>query len=488
MEPFNDLGTYWLPGEDENSRAGELSYGYESDGIHLALASPFESHLDFMSRAQDHPGYPIIFGLTSSAEPITLLSAEVGPFSMSMGGFTAVNVKLQPMYIFRGAHLTDGLETLFKGFQVHFDHMEGWADPGHRVLEPVKDSNGTQYEVTERRPISGRALGGTVSVEYATSHQVGVKNALFERSAYFEFEADESTTLTPLLRSASVPLQYLLTFGCGFAVHPTHLSVRVEGDGQQFGNTWRPTWIEVAYRGWHAPTQTETPPLFTMRLPLIAFRDRFEEILQAWEQLYQEQERAMINLFAISLGLDLYVDTRFLFAVQAVELYHRKRWSEGVLPNADHKQRIADILASVEDPAEKKWLKEKLAWSNEPTLRQRLERMQEVAGDESARVLREQFAKAAADTRNYLTHYDERLKDKAAEGEDLYLLGLEVIALLDLCLLRDLGFDGAMALRLSAQTSVFRNLLGRKGESVRPWFPSDTNASDDVGDESDHAG
>jgi len=71
------------------------------------------------------------------------------------------------------------------------------------------------------------------------------------------------------------------------------------------------------------------------------------------------------------------------------------------------------------------------------------------------------FSKVAADTRNYLTHYTPRLKDKATEGEDLYILGLEVIALLEFCLLRDLGFDSSTSLHLSSQTPVFLSLLHR---------------------------
>jgi|GEM_PF-2848311 len=416
-----------------------------------------------MSLTTSHPGYPIILGVMASGDLVTLTNAEMGSMNMSVGDVVAVRVQLQPMYVFRGAHLEDGARTRFAGFKVHFEHLEEWADPGQRIVSWIVGSNGTQFEMGEASNLECEAFGGKLKVTYTTSQQLGTTKAVIERLASIEFDSTEPTEVSALSQSVSVPLQYLLTFSCGLPVHPTSFSVRLEGVGRQVGSVWLPTWIEMGFRGWHAPTGAKPPVI--LRLPLIAIRDRFEEIIRSWDSLYQEQERAMVLLFAISLGLDLYVDSRFLFAVQAVELYHRKRWPTGVVPKSAHKKRVKAIVDLLSEQTTKKWVKDKLAYSNEPTLRERLDRMVEHAGPEVNRVLRSNFSKIAADTRNYLTHYTPRLKDKAAEGEDLYDLGLEVIALLEFCLLRDLGFDSSTSLQLSSQTPVFRSLLHRRGQS-----------------------
>lgn len=290
-----------------------------------------------------------------------------------------------------------------------------------------------------------------------------------------------------LTQTVTRPLQYLLTFLCGVAVFPTEFAVRIEGMGSQVGTTFVPTWIEVAYSGWHPPTDVKTA---TLRLPLRSIQDRIEVLMNAWDTLYKRQERAIVRLFAITLGLDLYLDTRFLFAVQAVELCHRQKWQEGVLPKADHKRRVKSITDLVEDKTMKTWLKTKLAYSNEPTLRERLSKMVDFAGTETSEFLRSDFAKVSADTRNYLTHYDPRGKDKASDDEDLWVLSTEVMALLEFCLMRDLGFDGPTSFDHCAPTSTFQSLLQRQGKmspvhiSTTSAEPTDSDESTEDGDQS----
>ena len=47
----------------------------------------------------------------------------------------------------------------------------------------------------------------------------------------------------------------------------------------------------------------------------------------------------------------------------------------------------------------------------------------------------------AKDTRNWLTHYDPDMEKKAASGSELLLLTESVTALLEACILRDLGLN-----------------------------------------------
>jgi ApeA N-terminal domain 1 len=43
--------------------------------------------------------------------------------------------------------------------------------------------------------------------------------------------------------------------------------------------------------------------------------------------------------------------------------------------------------------------------------------------------------------RNYLTHYDPSLEEKTPTGSDLYRLTMQLQALVEMCLLLELGFD-----------------------------------------------
>jgi len=86
------------------------------------------------------------------------------------------------------------------------------------------------------------------------------------------------------------------------------------------------------------------------------------------------------------------------------------------LPEEEHAKRLEEIIKAA--PSQhKEWLKNKLAYSNEPSLRKRLKEIfneirdvipKEIFPDE------EYFIGKVVDTRNYLTHYDKRLKEIAA--------------------------------------------------------------------------
>ena len=67
----------------------------------------------------------------------------------------------------------------------------------------------------------------------------------------------------------------------------------------------------------------------------------------------------------------MYMEHRFLSIVQALEGYHRRRFPGQDLTTEQHRARLDAIIGAA--PAEhRKWLSEKLAYSNEVSQRKRL--------------------------------------------------------------------------------------------------------------------
>lgn len=145
----------------------------------------------------------------------------------------------------------------------------------------------------------------------------------------------------------------------------------------------------------------------------------------------------------------MYLEQRFLSLAQAVESFHRRSRKNCVLPKSEHKQKINRIINAVPED-DKYWLQTKLAYSNEPTLFNRLEEL----CDEFSAVLdglipdTALFRRKVRDTRNYYTHYDEKLKKKAAMGQELFNLTQKLKMLLELCFLKEVGFDEITMKRL----------------------------------------
>jgi hypothetical protein len=112
-------------------------------------------------------------------------------------------------------------------------------------------------------------------------------------------------------------------------------------------------------------------------------------------------------------------------------------------PTADFRKRRDTILAKVSEE-EKVWLTEKLRYANQKVLAKRLK---EILGkhNEADAIIpnHDEFVARVMNTRHYYTHFgDQKDKDKVATIQELGLLIAQMRALLEICILKDLGIAG----------------------------------------------
>ena len=88
-------------------------------------------------------------------------------------------------------------------------------------------------------------------------------------------------------------------------------------------------------------------------------------------------------------------------------------------------------------------MERKLKWSNEVSLRQRLRDILKSCPQALNKVIKNKksFINKAIITRNYWTHFDPELEDQAAKNGELFKLTSRLRILLQLCLLKELGFS-----------------------------------------------
>ena len=165
-----------------------------------------------------------------------------------------------------------------------------------------------------------------------------------------------------------------------------------------------------------------------------------EHIINNWFQAYDKIEPALNLYFGVTTGGLLYLDTKVLALTQGLEIYHRRTSAETRIGNGDF-ETLRETLITHCPEEHKNWLSERLNYGNELSLRQRVKRIiepfKEFIGDENQR---NKLIGNIVDTRNYLTHYDESLKSKAASGEELLLLYHKMEAIFQLRILQELGF------------------------------------------------
>jgi hypothetical protein len=121
-----------------------------------------------------------------------------------------------------------------------------------------------------------------------------------------------------------------------------------------------------------------------------------------------------ILFFSTRQHPDLYRETRFLTYAQAIEAYDRLTRDK---PNASLSQRMRAALATA------------------PTVRKKLL--------EAAGASLDDFVVAFQDTRDFYTHYNPRPKSQALRDARLFVMVVVIQAVIEMLLLRRLGFTDA---------------------------------------------
>jgi hypothetical protein len=465
MEPFEEPGTWWLPRREADSRSGTLRFAYGNDGLALSLTGSFEAPVaDPMNTPL--ATYPIILGRTSSGRSITLEDSSTTRRQLIGFGGDVLNEQISSARIFVEALLPEGSKSLCRRISMNFEHLSDWALPGKGFAkfdpaEMLDDEHIERFEFSVPTPVIFNAFGASIAISYGFEQSHGAHEFSAKRPVRIIATFPQPVPFDKTYDEVVKPLQYFLTFACSAPAQLLDLQLTVDEQDQVLTDEVTiPTWIKAAHRGWRAPNDVASP-CYQMLLPLRKCSERVEETLANWADVMKMGTNAIDLLASLSLGPPLYLETRFLLSVQAIEAYARRRFEDTSIEPGAHERRKAMIISGLPDDEELvNWVKELLHWSNEPTLAQRLRRVIEYCSPPAPGLLRDDFVKLTVRTRNWLTHYSEELREKAASGEDLYWLTEEVIVLMECLLLRDLGFDGVDVGKLLESTrraqAVFR--------------------------------
>jgi hypothetical protein len=164
------------------------------------------------------------------------------------------------------------------------------------------------------------------------------------------------------------------------------------------------------------------------------------KIINNWIDAYARIDPALNLYFSTKVGAQKYLDGKFLALAQGLETYHRRTSTDKLMDEEKFKELVEGIISKCPDENQE-WLKGRLMHGNEINLRRRIksiiEPFKDVVGtkDEQSKIISK-----IVDTRNYLTHYDESSKLKAADGQDLLSLCYKMEAIFQLHFLQVLGF------------------------------------------------
>ena len=410
--------------------------------------------------------HPVVHGELIDGSPVSLL----GCTQTHWGAATAVDRSAVAIYACQfwvlGAYVEEsetfsridfGLTDLVgwvgqKGFHLHYD-LSG--------EEPVYSAQTAPHFVA-----SATTNRGAVFFHAGPSLTAGHRSADFGTKSSIEILPDAVVTLANVLARYVRPLQDLLTIATGRPQEVLDLRL-VPSRSVEPGESPRDThdWAEVRFARWsdEAP-QGDSPFPDQMLFSLSDLSPSLSESLEAWFVLDDEVHEFRTLATGPTYRGGMFVDQRLLYAVHAIETYHRRRIGGRERGKSEHKALIKQITEAVL-PDHRKWLKEKLAFSNELSLLRRLREVRSRVCPKLETLLKaaDHWEEWTRDTRNFNTHFTRsRRKSRIAERTQLLALTESILLVMDDLMLAELGIS-----------ELARNILverTRRYERVSQWF------------------
>jgi len=458
QEEINVIGEWWIPGRKQSSHPGVLLFSRE-DGPSLKLFD----RIGFLTKPEDGTYTDRSF---SEFFPLVCGRTEIGPATLIQMRHGQAN------WLISNALFQSEDEAQFRRIRLQFQHFSEW------VGQPIIHHTVTFWENEKKEPIGNEIVYCYRSLPENTFCANDLDFRIFF-GIKTEGGSMTSVTLCPMVyleiaspvsKSVDVwwfdvirPVRDLLSFALDRPIDVSRFDVIDESE------TNKPSTRRVFFKGRKTDTKNRELVVEDMLFAKSDIPVDLGDLVCRW--LHVTTELPMVcNLYSSVTSIrEQYLEEEFLSLAQAAELYHRSRFNSSVLPKAEWKEKIRKILKAVPDN-EQQWLKDKLIWSNAPTLQNRLEELlKELEPTASILVAdRGGFAKVVKHTRNYFTHWDTKQQEKAASYPDLYFVSRTLQYLIAACLLRELSFSSAQTAELFKRNHHIHNFCWNSDNPISP--------------------
>lgn len=423
VETHEYKGLWWLPRDEGDQLSGTLTITKGEAALellgHFGHEILYETETEKVGsgRLEEHPR---ILGLSSDGKPITLEGHRSAPYSEHFPGIPTATYERSVTLI--GKHFAEGEAIGFDEISIQASDLNVWTQ--------VK---AIQTKAQHRKHKNGYYVWSNFSARWKSLDDIEIPLSRGER-AFIRFGAHftgldlqgRGSDHASITQDASLHLRFakrtsleqvfervghirnFLSLAVGRPV--AILSVTGYQDDHVSERTKLPTPIELLWGIPHDPDPPEKPR--DAREMLFTLPEASPDISKVMRNWFAKQERLrpVFNLFfGMRYHPDMYSDVRFLIYAQAVETYGYRRRSKTV--DRPFAEQVADVLASCRTVSSKI-----------------------VGADDGA------FIKHLTLSRNYYTHYDPKKEKRAAKSAGLVLLTIQLQALIEMSLLRELGF------------------------------------------------
>jgi hypothetical protein len=407
-------GRWWIHGAEGQPLPGTLDVGVGSPK--LSIWSPCEKGVeDILLQSANGDSFKItevIHGQDEENRPVTLFGCGVSEHGSSQG---LEHWQIFALAAVKGLHINSWSEPVVRAVSINLELLNRWF--GRNLLIPsVSENQQPTYSQVEVIDLpffveSGVQIRFSDSVLRSTSWDED--QFRHGSSVCFHFEGPRSMAE---VSSHWVPWVIRL-FGMliGTTVHTTEVRVFTEDPYQPGSSMFGCEGLLLrSGKSERKQNRSRDPLPHEMIASFSTVKDKLDQLVVQWNRVCSELEPMLALFSAVALHHSLYLEARFLFLVQALEIYHSRSscFESKDLPKDEHASRVAAAEAVLPNEIWP-WAKGKLSL-NSRSLKQKLLDIFTAHKAESPRLIGdiENAASKIAYTRNHLTHHHENVDEK----------------------------------------------------------------------------
>jgi hypothetical protein len=346
--------------------------------------------------------------------------------------------------VLAGAKFAEGADSRF--IQVNFESvaLAPWINEPRPDLQNA-DDDPLLYQVSLRVPEAQHCSIegiGALSLTWHESSTFGVSGASVTVRPVLRVTLSEPMSLETIWEKVVTPLLFFTTFVTGQG--DSILSLQVlsdqnarpedyyDGDSAEWiGGTWR-------------TRSGEQRPTVNWWDQLVQYKEveaQFDVVLPAWFQMFNRAQSSLLDLFAVPITRNLFVEEQFIRVVRAMESWHRETTGGTYMDDRKFSELLDRLIRVGESREERQFIKMRLTYANESTLKQRLDALVEEAGSPLSALVASytKFSRRVTDTRNSLAHHGSL--GEAFDDRGLLCAQKTLELVMRAVLLRRLGFD-----------------------------------------------
>ena len=442
LEEIDKSGYFWLPTNPDHKIPGNIKI-IDGGSITLEVIGLLDESIDGLNKTiNNKANIGRIVGQIEKYGMVTLDFCYYLNASISFGG-----VSKSFIYVGRailGISYGENEEIEISSFRFTVDNLDEWIGiSGIKVEWDIENKSATiKYTpLDDIHIILKNDMNLIVTYEWTLPSFAKIKEAKITQCVYFKIESKNARPIQEYIELAR-KITNLMCFAMNKTVSLQNASIRSQT--KIIESLDRETKILSSQVYYKSIPYSESKPKIDVDSMLFNFQtiERcFGSVVNNWLFAYERYSSSLNLYFSAKTGGHRYIEGNFLSLAQCLETYHRKI-SDKKLMNERLFIELCAFLVRLCPKSYKTWLEGRISNGNEINLTQRIKDIvdpyKNLIGNSK---YRGKLISSIVKTRNYLTHYDERLKKEACEGIALMSLSSKLELLFQLHLLDALGFN-----------------------------------------------